>query len=379
MLKMPWQPLYSIERSGQPEVTVYGILSIVAERPFLPGNGKDLLSYGDVNYLLWSRSLLKPWQLLSHLPVIKKAYPQLKPEHFALMMSSHSGEQLHLDLLAEIMRIGKIAVADLQCPETLPLSVEKRLELEALGEKRSALYHNCSGKHLAYLLSLKAKGQPLDNYLNADHQEHCLLTEILSRFLNRPIDSFKSTIDGCQLPNYGLSTRELALLFQQLAQTGINYSQGRTRAPSDKEPTLACEQELLELQELMRRFPAIIGGRKRLDTRIMAGEFPPLAGSAAIAKEGADGLLAIGVLPREEYPHGLGIVIKLSAGESVKHHEAIVSELWHQLGLSQKEDKLTNQDNLFNERRKVRTDHIKSRFHFSLATMPSPEMCRHER
>ncbi|MFX6857585.1 asparaginase, partial [Acinetobacter baumannii] len=94
-----------IERSEQPEVTVYGIISVVGANSST-GKVDEILAYGDVNHFLWSRSLLKPWQLLSHYEIIKENFPKLKPKHLALMMASHSCEQIHLDLLADIIAIG---------------------------------------------------------------------------------------------------------------------------------------------------------------------------------------------------------------------------------------------------------------------------------
>ena len=56
------------------------------------------------------------------------------------------------------------------------------------------------------------------------------------------------------------------------------------------------------------QYPDLTGGFNRLDgTIIKAG------GGQVIAKEGADGLLGLGII-HPDYPNGLGVVIKIAHG-----------------------------------------------------------------
>jgi len=164
MSNLPWDPIFTIERSGQPEVTVSGIISVVAgaEHKDL---GRTLLALGDVSYELWSRSLLKPWQLLSHLHLLKEAYPSLEPQHFALITASHSGESAHLCVLHELLRIGELEESLLKCPAAMPLSAEVRMKLQREGHAPRPLFNNCSGKHIGYLHAIKAQSGVLEPYL----------------------------------------------------------------------------------------------------------------------------------------------------------------------------------------------------------------------
>ncbi len=52
-----------------------------------------------------------------------------------------------------------------------------------------------------------------------------------------------------------------------------------------------------------------------------------------IVKQGADGLLSLGLGPSERYPNGLGILIKVASGFDAKQMELIAGELFAQLGL----------------------------------------------
>jgi L-asparaginase II len=342
----PWQPLYTIERSGITEVQVYGMLSIVEGAP--TGEPRSLLSYGDVNYMLWSRSLLKPWQLLSHFQEVVDAYPQLSESHLTLMMSSHSAEATHLKLLEEIMGIGAVSDNLLRCPATYPLANEMRIQLKAEGKPPSSLYHNCSGKHFGYLLALKAAGQDLDTYLEPGGEHFEPLKELLAASTHRPTNDFNfATTDGCQLPNYGMTPREMAIAYLNLA-CGSKSSNKRM-------------QQLTELGELMRAHPQIIGGVERFDSRLMSGLFASVDEVPLVAKEGADGLLGIGVAPNKKYPYGLGILVKLSSGNETRHMQALVREVFRQLGLlKHKRDKAMIGP-------AVRKDHIKSNFNFEVS------------
>lgn len=342
----PWQPLYTIERSGITEVQVYGIISVVEGTA--SGDTRSLLTYGDVNYMLWSRSLLKPWQLLSHFKEVVDNYPQLNESHLTLMMSSHSAEAAHLKLLDEIMSIGAVSDDLLRCPATYPLANEMRIALKLEGKPPSSLYHNCSGKHFGYLLALKAAGHDLLSYTNPDAAHFLPLRELLSDLTHRPISDFEfATTDGCQLPNFALTSREMATAYLRLA---CGYSSSNTRAA-----------QLPELGELMRAHPQVVGGVERFDSRLMSGLFANVDEVPLVAKEGADGLLGIGIAPNKKYPHGLGILVKLSSGNDTRHMQALVKELFRQLDLlKHKRDKAHIGP-------PVRKDHIKSNFNFEIS------------
>ncbi len=342
----PWQPLYTIERSGITEVQVYGMISVVEGT--LGGEPKQLLCYGDVNYLLWSRSLLKPWQLLSHFQEVVDNYSQLNESHLTLMMSSHSSEAAHLKLLDEIMTMGDVSDHLLRCPATYPLANEMRIALKMEGKPPSSIYHNCSGKHFGYLLALKATGHDMESYANPDGEHFQPLKELLADLTHRPISDFDyATTDGCQLPNFAMTPREMAVAYLQLACGA-------------KSPNKRVSQ-LNELGELMRAHPQVIGGVERFDSRLMAGLFANVDEVPLVAKEGADGLLGIGVAPNTKYPHGLGILIKLSSGNETRHMQALVKELFRQLGL------LKNKRDKAHVGPPVRKDHIKSSFNFEVS------------
>jgi hypothetical protein len=60
--------------------------------------------------------------------------------------------------------------------------------------------------------------------------------------------------------------------------------------------------------EAMVQYPDLIGGFNRLDSTIIKA-----GNGKVIAKEGADGLLGLGIV-HPDYPNGLGVVIKIAHG-----------------------------------------------------------------
>lgn len=360
--QLPWQPLFTIERSNRSEVSVYGIVSVVEgtkqssdlSQP-LKNRYKTLLAKGDTDYELWTRSLLKPWQLASHIDTLKRHYPDLTDEHFALFMASHSGEDCHLKALDEILAITKVSEDWLKCPPAKPVAAEMQ-QLKMEGQRR---YHNCSGKHSSYLAALMADNMPVETYLNADRPHHQDLLRILSAITGRQEQSFSHTTDGCQLPNYAMSTFELACGYQSLLmpQSGEHVF---SNLPVKDETFVKNMSHYHKLGQLMHHHPRLVSGDNRLDYKLMINQYLPLDNGYVIAKEGADGLLGIAI-KNDKYPNCIGITIKLSSGFDKRHMELISKEIFRQLGLyqSNKDAKKVSSDAL-------KTDHIKTKFYFEL-------------
>ncbi len=347
-IDLPWQPLVTIERSGKPEITLYGIIAVLEpDQNTYPPSGNLLLGLGDIHHPLWSRSLLKPWQLLSHYPVLKKWYPLLQPKHYALMTASHDGDERQLNGLEEISVIGQVSLDALQCPACYPMSPANAQSLKQDEIGPHPVFHPCAGKHLGHLLTAKPN-QAMETYLEAGTPLHEPLQETLGFLLER--NEFDWTIDGCGLPNLALTALEMAWLFCQLSKPlDVSFLQA---APESVYPIL---EHWDHLGTIMHSYPELVGGEGRLDTRIMQGQLTERENITLIAKEGADGLLSIGISPTTEHPHGLGILIKLSSGYEPKHLELIATALFEHLGFKAPTEKDTGP--------------LNTRFHFDTSSL----------
>jgi len=284
---------------------------------------ETILSTGNCTKPLWTRSILKPWQLMGNLKTLKKRYLELNERHYALMTASHVADVEHLSVLRQIIQIGQVSENDLQCPAARPSAPRLNSKTVNDGVQSRSLFHNCSGKHLGYLLYLKAHGLPLGNYLDAGGQQFKELIGFLSTLTGRKTDSFTPTTDGCQLPNYALSASEMAHAYLSLINPGATHA---------NEDLKAREQFV---SALFNTYPHLISGMERLDTRIMNGEVANLTEEVtAVAKLGAEGLLAVGIKSNRRFPHGLGILIKLASGPSERTLELIFIEVMRRIGLA---------------------------------------------
>ncbi|MBY0356760.1 MAG: asparaginase [Candidatus Obscuribacterales bacterium] len=345
MIDLPWAPILTVKRSALPEMTIYGIISVV------DGNGRSLLAAGNQDAVLWTRSVLKPWQLLNHLHVLKKHYPQLKDEHYALMLSSHSAEPIHEQALDEIFAVGGVDESVLQNTPLFPYSAKQRVAVKKLGEKPKSRWGSCSGKHAGFVLALNALHEDAAHYLDKDAPHFVRLKKLLGYLAQEDWRSIPETTDGCRLPNYGFKASTIARLYCQLQRSVSEL--GLSEAPSELQEALA---EYETIGRLMFEYPLYVGGEERLDSELMQGKYSDLCKCKVVAKEGADGLLTIGVAPSTKYPRGLGILIKSSAGDNARIFSWLAAEIFYQLGLLCNEKAKENQ-----------LAHIERVFHFQMA------------
>jgi len=362
----PFSPLFTIRRGGRIEVTVYGMVSVVtgvnangseSEGENQGRNFSQLMRTGDVSFELWSRSLLKPWQLLTNFAILKKNYPTLNDEHFALFMASHSAESAHIKVLEEILAITGVDESQLKCPPANPADNSMRERLKERGEKPRRRYHNCSGKHSGYLAAVKASlgEDKMSDYLRESEAHNLRLRKILTTLSGRDDSTFTATTDGCQLPNYALSPTEMSYFYMTLLN--------KAALPQEALHNNELFEPYDQLGALMLKNPLMVSGHNRLDYKIMTKELfsdAPLM----VAKEGADGLLGIGVAPSDQYPGGVGIAIKLSSGFDTHHMELISREILSALGLTAlaKAEKKTAESKAAESG--IKTDHIQTEFHF---------------
>lgn len=318
---LPWGPLYTVHRSDLPEITIHGIAYVWAEDRSLYANaGRTLLKIGNPQAPLWSRSLLKPFQFMALYPELRQAYPTLESRHFALMLASQNGDAVQSELLQEILERTGLCESDLQCPACLPM----RAGPNPPEFPESALNHPCAGKHLAHLLYQKSLALPLKAYLRPDQPAYGQLRLLLGFLLGR--EDFAESVDGCGMPNLALSAVELAQLYHALL---MPVSRDVLRQAPDE--LTDCLTLWDDIATLMRNHPALVGGLGRLDTELM--ESASKGGLALIAKEGADGLLAVAVGPTAHYPDGLGLLIKVASGYEPQQLRRIVLRLLEQLDL----------------------------------------------
>lgn len=350
-MSLPFQPLLTIERSSLPEVTIYGVISVV------DGEGRSLIALGDQSAKLWTRSCLKPWQLLNHLHILSEHYPKLEDRHYALMLSSHSAQDYHLKALDEIEAIGGVDDSALQNTALYPISPSERFKFRSQKLPPCSRWGSCSGKHMGFVLALNASGKDSSKYLEPDSEHFLRMKKMLAQFLNIDWQEIPQTTDGCRLPNYGFRPQEIARLYNQL--TRPYHSLGLSSFPDDAGGA-AIANNFDRLKLFMKQHPEYVGGDERFDTELMQGKYTDTEEAMVLAKEGADGLITIGVAPCKLYPSGLGIVIKSSSGDDPRYFTLITLELLDRLKLLRP-----------TQRRENKLKHLNFQYHFELPELAS--------
>lgn len=283
---MTWKPLLELRREGLPEVLVHGAVAWADADGPLHTFGGDPVVFG--------RSLMKPFQVA---PFADELVDTLGEDGIALACASHNAQPEHLAVLAT-MRDAALTRA-MQQPASLPLVPPKRKP------KPSPLLHPCSGKHAALLQACRRRGWETANYTSASHPLHAAYVEGLKHRLGARWRPGTIARDGCGLPTIALRLTRLAQLFASLSR----------------------ENRRSVVWRAMTSHPFLVGGTGRLDTDVIA-----CGRSKAVAKEGADGLLAMGVLHRA-YPNGLGVVVKIAHGWAPAQTRVVASRVLESVGV----------------------------------------------
>jgi len=295
--------LFSLWRGGYEEVSVDGELVITDGRGILFQSGDSIGAFP-------ARSLLKPFQFLAA-DIPRDRWDEVsKLGRYIPCLGSISATEEQVRAIETWYSVPELAplVQENQVPSSYPMDERHRVQLKLQGRPAEQRYHTCFSKHAAILEGCQVHRWPRENYLSQSHPYQIALKRTLSKLLGKTLITDFVT-DGCGLPSPVLSLSQMAELYRTLVVSEPETPEGRIRL-------------------MMQQFPEWIGGPGRVDTMLMAKNSGTL-----IAKDGADGLLGIGIGPTTRFPLGLGIVVKISAGYYPPLAALAVGPCLEQLGL----------------------------------------------
>ena len=168
----------------------------------LNSDGSIHRQLGDVDALVFPRSTIKSIQASA---MVRHGL-DLEPRLLALSASSHSGAQMHLDGVREILKLAGLDESALQCSLDRPLGEAEKKEWGDRDPSRITM--NCSGKHAAMLLTCVKNGWPIENYLDPAHPLQMACKAELEALAGESI-TLTST-DGCGAPLFLLTVAGLA-------------------------------------------------------------------------------------------------------------------------------------------------------------------------
>jgi L-asparaginase II len=242
-------------------------------------DGRLLAAAGDPERVVFSRSSMKPLQASVALRRIAGSLPD---DLVAIACASHNGEPDHVRAVRRLLRAGGVREGALECPPAFP---SRRSDAaRASGPRR--IFHNCSGKHAGMLVGARARGWPLETYLDPSHPLQREVTRAIRRATG--VEDPPIGVDGCGLPVHGVPLRAMATLYARLARPGWL---GPLRATARR------------AVDAMRAHPFLVAGTGRLDTALM----PALPD--VVSKGGAEALACAAILA-----DGIGIAVKIEDG-----------------------------------------------------------------
>ena len=285
----------------------------------IDGEGREVTSIGDPSTVTYFRSACKAFQMI---PCITSGAADafgFDEEEIALAAASHSGEPMHVAIAERMLAKAGFTESDLRCGSHPPFSSAATETMQRAGEQPSQLHNNCSGKHAAMLAFAKHIGADVATYDAPDNRIQKRILRCVADFTELPVDGIATGIDGCCVPNFAVPVAAMAKSFINLISP-INFPQASQAA---------CQQ----IVTAMMKYPELIGGSERLDTKLM--QAPP---GRLISKVGADGVWLCGVMPCEKWPTGLGVALKIADGDDYLSRPVVAIDILRQLGVLSSDD-----------------------------------------
>jgi len=253
-------------------------------------DGEVLRSWGDPAHVIFPRSSNKPAQATA----MVESGLDVSSRLLALAASSHSGEDVHLEAVDELLALAGLPTAALQTPADYPYSPTARDAWIRAGRAPESCAMTCSGKHAAMLLTCVLNDWPTDTYRDPAHPLQQAIRSTLERLSGESVGNVG--VDGCGAPVMSLSLAGLARMASRVVQGPVGSAERR-------------------VGDAMVAYPEMVGGTGREVTTMMR------AVPGLVAKDGAEGVYVAAL------PDGTGIAVKAEDGAERASQVALASVL----------------------------------------------------
>lgn len=253
-------------------------------------DGGVVFALGDAERAVYPRSAVKA---LLALPLVETGAADrlgLTEAEIALACSSHSGEIMHTQAAASMLRKAGRDASCLECGTHWPMRDAAAQALAASGGVPSALHNNCSGKHSGFICLACDAGVDPAGYVRPEHRTMQTVTAALAETTGAVLNERNRAVDGCSIPTYAIPLRALALGFARFG-SGAGLSADRARAAARIRAAVAAH-------------PLMVAGTGRFDARLMTA-----LGARVFSKSGAEGVFCAAIPEL-----GLGLAVKCDDG-----------------------------------------------------------------
>jgi L-asparaginase II len=283
-------------------------------------HGRLLFAVGNPSRITLTRSAAKPAQALAVLEAGACDQFGFNEPDLALMCASHNSEERHIERASAMLAKIKGHEDDLRCGGHPANSPTVNNGWIRNGFTPTAIYNNCSGKHVGMLAGSLAIGAPVLDYHLPKHPMQLRVRRVFEELSGLDESEVSWGIDGCNLPAPACPLDKMARMFAVVA----NAPDATVPSPDTRTKHLAS------IFHAMSRYPEMIGGDGRFCTNLMR----TFQGSL-IGKVGADGCYGVGVRASEQTKRlgaegSLGIAVKIEDG-SLEILYSVVTEILEQL------------------------------------------------
>ena len=253
-------------------------------------SGQIVAACGDPDLRSFTRSSIKPIQALPLVADGGLVQFELSRSELAVICGSHTGEPMHVAAVRSILRKIDLDEHALQCAGDWPYHQPTADAMRARGEAPGPIHDNCSGKHAGMLALARLHGWEHAAYRQIDHPVQQRIREALVALTASPAAVATPRIDGCGVPTYHVTLRDLAAAFTRLAAPNVLPPPWRDAARS--------------VVGAMTGFPEMVAGTDRLETVVMG-----VADGRLVVKGGAEAIVGVGAPQRR-----LGLALKIEDG-----------------------------------------------------------------
>jgi len=267
-------------------------------------NNKLLYSVGDPSRLTLARSAAKPFQALAILETGAAEKFGFDDADVALISGSHNCEEKHISRVKAMLQKVGVTEQDMNCGGHPSLSKVINTGWIKSDFVPTAVYSNCSAKHVGMLAAAKALSAGIENYHLPTHPVQLKIKQVHERLAGLKPDELRWVIDGCNAPSPALPLQSMALMFAKLAHA--------SELSEDLDDSSIRNQR--RLYHAIATYPDMVAGDSRFCT-----DFMHSSPGFWVGKLGAEGCYGVGIRDCQQTRDlgangGLGVAVKIEDG-----------------------------------------------------------------
>ncbi|KAH0294462.1 L-asparaginase II [Aureobasidium namibiae CBS 147.97] len=292
--------------------------SHIVHAAIVDSNNNLLYSLGDHSRLTLARSAAKPFQALAILETGAAEKFGFDDADVALISGSHNCEQKHISRVKAMLQKVGVTEQDMNCGGHPSLSKVINTGWIKSNFVPTAVYSNCSAKHVGMLAAAKALGVGIENYHLPTHPVQLKIKQVHEQLAGLKPDELRWVIDGCNAPSPALPLQNMALIYAKLGHAS-------ELGEDHDDPSIIRNQR--RLYHAMADHPDMIGGDSRFCTDFMRS-----CPGFWVGKLGAEGCYGVGIRDSQQTRDlgaegGLGIAVKIEDGNIDILYAALVEIL----------------------------------------------------